>query len=55
VVGFNEPDILIRSHLLGERVAPRFPYGAGNIMRGLVEVYIAKGKEKGVFKPGVQD
>jgi len=46
MVGFNEPDILIRHHILGEPVEHRFSYSSGNIMRGLLEIYIPKDTEK---------
>jgi len=39
MVGYNEPDILIRKHVLGENVLPRFSYKTGFIMRGLTETY----------------
>lgn len=38
LVGYNEPDVLIRRHLLGETVAPHFPYRSGLVTRGLSEV-----------------
>lgn len=41
MVGFNEPDILIRRHVLGEVIARRFPYGTGVITRGLAETLVA--------------
>lgn len=37
MVGYNEPDILIRRHVLGEEIKPHFPYKEGVIVRGLVE------------------
>jgi carbamoyl-phosphate synthase large subunit len=40
MVGFNEPELLIRKHVLGEYVEPRFPYQEGVIMRGLEETFI---------------
>jgi carbamoyl-phosphate synthase large subunit len=40
MVGYNEPDVLVRKHLLGEPVAPRFPYREGVIMRSLAETLI---------------
>jgi carbamoyl-phosphate synthase large subunit len=40
MVGFNEPDVLIRRHVLGEAVEPRFAYREGVIMRGLEETFI---------------
>jgi carbamoyl-phosphate synthase large subunit len=41
MVGFNEPDVLIRKHVLGEAVEPRFAYREGVIMRGLEETFIS--------------
>lgn len=41
MVGFNEPDILIRRHVLGETIPIRFPYRSGVIMRGLAETLVA--------------
>ncbi|MCJ2166241.1 MULTISPECIES: ATP-grasp domain-containing protein [unclassified Pseudodesulfovibrio] len=46
MVGFNEPDLLIRRHLLREEIEPRFDYDSGVIMRRLEET-IVTGK-KGV-------
>jgi carbamoyl-phosphate synthase large subunit len=40
MVGFNEPDLLIRRHVLGEDVQPRFEYRSGFIVRGLQETLI---------------
>ncbi len=40
MVGYNEPDILIRKHLLGEHIIPHFPYESGIIVRGLSEALI---------------
>ncbi len=40
MVGYNEPDILIRKYLLGETIAPRFLYREGVILRGLDEVFV---------------
>jgi len=37
MVGFNEPDLLIRRHLLGERIEPGFAYQSGVILRRLEE------------------
>lgn len=53
MVGLNEPDILIRHHLLGEPIEPRFSYRSGNIMRGLLEVYIPQNTIKKPYKPSV--
>lgn len=37
MVGYNEPDILIRKHLLKEPITTRFPYKHATIVRGLSE------------------
>ncbi len=37
IVGYNEPDILIRRDVFGERIEPFFPYREAFIMRGLAE------------------
>jgi len=39
MVGYNEPDILIRKHILGEVVNPGFDYSHGVIARGLTETF----------------
>jgi carbamoyl-phosphate synthase large subunit len=44
LAGYNEPDILIRKHCLGETIAPRFEYKLGFIARGLVETMIDKSR-----------
>ena len=41
MVGYNEPDILIRQHILGEKIEPDFSYRSGYIARGLSESYIS--------------
>lgn len=38
--GFNEPDLLVRRHVLGEPIAPRFAYESGHLVRGLAEVRV---------------
>ena len=40
MVGYNEPDILIRKYLLHETIEPHFPYKEGYIMRGLDETFV---------------
>ncbi len=40
MVGYNEPDLLIRKHILGEKILSRFTYKSGFIMRRLEEVFI---------------
>lgn len=37
LVGYNEPDILIRTHIFGEKITPHFKYKSGMITRGLIE------------------
>lgn len=40
MVGYNEPDVLLRRHVLGETVAPRFAYRTARIHRSLVEKFV---------------
>ncbi|GAP40370.1 ATP-grasp domain-containing protein [Flexilinea flocculi] len=40
MVGYNEPDIMIRKYLLHETIEPHFPYKEGYIMRGLDETFV---------------
>lgn len=40
MVGYNEPDVLLRTSVLGEEIAPHFPYGSGIILRGLRETLL---------------
>jgi carbamoyl-phosphate synthase large subunit len=40
MVGYNEPDILVRKHLLGEEIPVHFPYREGTIVRGLAETLL---------------
>lgn len=42
MVGYNEPDLLIRKHLLGETISPHFSYQSGRIVRGLSEVLLSE-------------
>jgi carbamoyl-phosphate synthase large subunit len=42
MVGYNEPDVMIKRHLLHQAIAPRFEYREGRIMRGLVETFITE-------------
>jgi len=42
MMGFNEPDILIRKHLLGENIHAHFSYREAVILRGLNEVVVDK-------------
>ena len=40
MVGFNEPDVLIRRHLLNQDIPRGFPYSSGVICRGLRETIL---------------
>lgn len=40
MVGYNEPDILIRKHVLGEPIEQHFPYESAVIVRSLNEVVL---------------
>lgn len=40
MVGYNEPDVLLRRHLLGEEIPHHFPYRSGVILRSLQETFI---------------
>jgi carbamoyl-phosphate synthase large subunit len=40
LVGYNEPDVLVREHVLGQRVQRKFPYRSGVILRGLEETLV---------------
>jgi carbamoyl-phosphate synthase large subunit len=37
MVGFNEPDLLIRKHLFNEEIEPSFRFDSGLIIRSLQE------------------
>lgn len=39
-MGFNEPDILLRRHLLGEDIETRFRYREGLVLRSLIEAVL---------------
>src|SRR5579883_993260 len=49
MMGYNEPDLLIRRHLLGQEVSPRFAYRTGRVVRGLCEVILPDTKIPDVF------
>jgi carbamoyl-phosphate synthase large subunit len=36
-MGYNEPDALLRRHLFGEQIKPRFPYRTGMVLRSIHE------------------
>jgi carbamoyl-phosphate synthase large subunit len=40
MVGYNEPDLLIRRYVLGQPIVPHFPYRSALILRGLAEVIV---------------
>lgn len=40
MVGYNEPDVLLRRHVLGETVTPRFAYRSARIHRSLIEHFV---------------
>ena len=42
MMGYNEPDVLIRKHLLGETITPRFHYDSGVVMRTIAEHLIER-------------
>jgi carbamoyl-phosphate synthase large subunit len=52
MVGYNEPDVLIRHHLLGEPAKVRFPYDEGTILRGLSETYVSPERMAGIGRLG---
>jgi len=41
MVGFNEPEILIRKHILNEVIAPDFKFNEGNILRYIAERFVS--------------
>lgn len=42
MMGYNEPDVLIRKHLFGEMIAPRFGYDLGVVIRTIAENVIER-------------
>ena len=40
MMGFNEPEILINSNILGKKIKQRFPYKTGSVIRTLKETVI---------------
>lgn len=44
MMGYNEPDILIRKHVLGENIEPKFAYRSGTVLRGLTENIVGSHK-----------
>ena len=45
MAGYNEPDVLIRRDVLGERIEPHFSYDSCVIMRGLQETRLERTPE----------
>lgn len=41
MVGFNEPDLLLRRHLLGEELEVRFAYQSALVLRSLTEDFVS--------------
>lgn len=41
MVGYNEPDTLIRRHVDGESIEADFPYQQGTVLRGLIEYRVS--------------
>ncbi|KKJ77015.1 hypothetical protein WH95_10140 [Kiloniella litopenaei] len=37
MMDYNEPDILLRKHVFGEKISPRFSYNKGFVLRSLIE------------------
>jgi carbamoyl-phosphate synthase large subunit len=40
LVGYNEPDVLLRKHVRGETIVPRFPYRRATVLRSLSETVL---------------
>jgi carbamoyl-phosphate synthase large subunit len=47
LAGFNEPDLLIRLHVLGESIERNFAYAHGTLVRGLSELFYPDGDGDG--------
>lgn len=45
LMGYNEPEVLIRKHILGENIIPNFQYETGYVSRGLNEIKIGNQSE----------
>jgi carbamoyl-phosphate synthase large subunit len=48
MVGYNEPDVLIRHHVFGDPVEPGFAYQDGTILRGLSETLVSTERMRSV-------
>jgi carbamoyl-phosphate synthase large subunit len=46
MVGYNEPDVLVRKHLFGESIAQDFAYRCATILRNLTEVELVPSQAK---------
>jgi carbamoyl-phosphate synthase large subunit len=46
MVGYNEPDVLVRKHLFGENISPDFAYRCATILRNLTEVELVPSQAK---------
>ena len=53
MAGYNEPDILIRKHLLGESIIERFSYKEAVIVRGLEETLLDEAFATSLVKPAI--
>jgi carbamoyl-phosphate synthase large subunit len=40
LMGYNEPDVLIRKHVLGEDIQPHFAYDSGLVLRTIKETVV---------------
>jgi carbamoyl-phosphate synthase large subunit len=47
MVGYNEPDLLLRQHLLGQRIPLRFPYDSATVLRSLREWHVPRDRGRG--------
>lgn len=45
LMGYNEPEVLIRKHILKEDIEINFPFNTGYVARGLKEVIIGESKK----------
>lgn len=54
LAGFNEPDLLIRLHVLGEQIERHFDYAHGTVVRGLSERLFVDGTDR-ADNPGKAD
>jgi len=48
MVGYNEPDVLLRHHVLGQAITAGFAYQEGTILRGLAETYVEPARRAAV-------